>query len=71
MNEVKEYLAAIGRRGGQAGRGKSKARSKAQAKAAAMARWRKNTLKSIAAFERKSKRANLVVGKAANEKVQR
>lgn len=36
---VKQYLAAIGRRGGKAGTGKAKARTKAQARAAAKARW--------------------------------
>lgn len=34
MNAVKKYLAAIGRRGGSAGRGASKARTHAQAVAA-------------------------------------
>lgn len=40
-NPVKQYLAAIGRRGGKAGTGKAKARTKSQARKAAMARWRK------------------------------
>lgn len=39
--EARKYLAAIGRRGGKAGTGKSKARTKAQARAAAQARWKK------------------------------
>lgn len=38
---IKQYLAAIGRRGGKVGTGKSKARTKAQARAAARARWDK------------------------------
>ena len=38
-DQVKQYLAAIGRRGGQSGRGKSKARTKAQARRAAKIRW--------------------------------
>lgn len=41
MNAVKQYLAAIGARGGKAGTGKAKARTKAQARAAAKARWAK------------------------------
>ena len=41
MSEISKYLAAIGRRGGKAGMGKSKARTKAQARAAAKARWDK------------------------------
>lgn len=40
-NPIKDYLAAIGRRGGKAGTGKSKARTKAQARKAALARWSK------------------------------
>lgn len=39
--EARKYLAAIGRRGGKAGTGKSKARTKAQARAAAQDRWKK------------------------------
>ena len=39
--EASKYLAAIGRRGGKAGKGKAKARTKAQARKAAMVRWRK------------------------------
>jgi len=38
---IKQYLAAIGRRGGKEGTGKAKARTKAQARAAAKARWDK------------------------------
>ena len=38
--KVKQYLAHIGRRGGQAGTGKSKARTTAQARRAARVRWR-------------------------------
>lgn len=34
-DQIKDYLAAIGRRGGQAGTGKAKRRSKAQYKAMA------------------------------------
>ena len=39
---ITKYLAAIGARGGKAGRGKTKARTKAQARAAATARWAKH-----------------------------
>lgn len=39
--EFKEYLAEIGRKGGQSGRGKSKARTSEQARAAVNARWAK------------------------------
>jgi hypothetical protein len=39
MSAVSKYLAAIGRKGGQSGRGKSKARTTEQARKAAMARW--------------------------------
>ena len=38
---VKDYLAAIGRRGGEAGRGAAKARTSEQCRAAALARWAK------------------------------
>ena len=38
---VSSYLAAIGRKGGASGTGKSKARSKSQARKAALARWSK------------------------------
>jgi hypothetical protein len=38
---VSAYLAAIGRKGGASGTGKSKARSKLQARKAALARWAK------------------------------
>ena len=42
MNEeARKYLAAIGARGGAAGRGKAKARSREQAQKAARARWAK------------------------------
>jgi len=34
-----DYLATIGRKGGQSGRGKSKARTTEQARRAALARW--------------------------------
>ena len=40
-DQVKQYLASIGARGGKAGTGKSKARTKSQARAAAKARWNK------------------------------
>jgi len=40
-DEIKKYLASIGRKGGAAGRGKAKARTSAQARAAVMARWNK------------------------------
>lgn len=46
MNAVKQYLAAIGARGGKAGKGKAKARTKAQARAAANARWSKSSKKN-------------------------
>ena len=40
MNEqVRQYLAEIGRKGGQAGRGEKKARTSEQARAAVLARW--------------------------------
>jgi len=38
-NEVRQYLAEIGRKGGAAGRGKAKARTSEQARAAILARW--------------------------------
>lgn len=38
---VRDYLAAIGRKGGASGTAKSKARSKSQARKAALARWAK------------------------------
>lgn len=40
-DEVKAYLAKIGRKGGSAGRGTAKARTSEQARAAAQARWSK------------------------------
>lgn len=40
-DQVKQYLASIGARGGKAGTGKAKARTKSQARAAAKARWDK------------------------------
>lgn len=40
-NELHKYLAAIGARGGKAGRGRAKARTSEQARAAIMARWTK------------------------------
>lgn len=40
------YLATIGRKGGQSGRGKSKARTTEQARKAALARWVKRRLES-------------------------
>jgi len=40
------YLATIGRKGGQSGRGKSKARTTEQARKAALARWVKRSLES-------------------------
>lgn len=39
---VRDYLAAIGRKGGASGTGKGKARSKSQARKAAQARWKKH-----------------------------
>jgi hypothetical protein len=36
---IRDYLATIGQKGGQAGKGRTKARSGAQASAAARARW--------------------------------
>lgn len=47
-NAVSDYLAAIGRKGGASGTGKSKARSKSQARAAAQVRWAKKKPKRIA-----------------------
>ena len=41
-----DYLAAIGRKGGASGIGKSKARSKSQARKAALARWAKRKPKA-------------------------
>jgi hypothetical protein len=41
LSAVRDYLAAIGRKGGASGTGKSKARSKSQARKAARARWAK------------------------------
>ena len=38
---IKSYLAAIGARGGKAGRGKAKARTSEQCRAAALKRWAK------------------------------
>ena len=38
---VHDYLAAIGRKGGAAGRGPAKARTSEQARTAALARWGK------------------------------
>jgi hypothetical protein len=38
-NEVRQYLAEIGRKGGAAARGKAKARTSEQARAAVMKRW--------------------------------
>jgi len=40
------YLATIGRKGGQSGRGKSKARTPEQARKAALARWVKRRLET-------------------------
>lgn len=40
-NNVSQYLAKIGRKGGAAGRGSAKARTSEQARAAAQARWSK------------------------------
>lgn len=37
----REYLRQIGRKGGQAGKGKAKARTSAQARKAVRARWKK------------------------------
>jgi len=39
MKPPTAYLATIGRKGGQSGRGKSKARTTEQARKAALARW--------------------------------
>jgi hypothetical protein len=41
LNAARAYLAAIGRKGGASGTGKSKARPKAQARKAARVRWAK------------------------------
>lgn len=38
-NEIKEYLAKIGSKGGKAGRGAAKRRSKEQCRRAALKRW--------------------------------
>jgi len=46
MKPPTAYLATIGRKGGQSGRGKSKARSTEQARRAALARWVKRRLES-------------------------
>jgi hypothetical protein len=43
---VSAYLAAIGRKGGASGTGKSKARSKSQARKAALVRWAKRKPKA-------------------------
>ena len=45
---VTNYLAAIGRKGGASGTGKSKARSKSQARKAAEVRWAKSKPERIA-----------------------
>lgn len=39
---MRDYLAAIGRKGGASGRGAAKARTSAQARRAAQARWKKD-----------------------------
>lgn len=38
-NEIRKYLAEIGRKGGAAGKGEAKARTSEQARAAVQARW--------------------------------
>lgn len=45
-NAVTNYLAAIGRKGGASGTGKSKARSSEQARKAALVRWAKRKPKA-------------------------
>jgi hypothetical protein len=45
---VTNYLAAIGRKGGSNGTGKSKSRSKSQARKAAQVRWAKSKPERIA-----------------------
>jgi len=45
---VHDYLSAIGRKGGAAGRGPAKARPREQAQAAARARWGKRKARSVA-----------------------
>lgn len=52
---AKQYLSAIGSRGGAAGRGKAKARTSAQARKAAMARWSKQKLRACNSDEQKAK----------------
>jgi hypothetical protein len=44
-NPVHDYLSAMGKKGGAAGRGTAKARSTEQARAAALARWAKTKKK--------------------------
>ena len=46
MKPPTAYLATIGRKGGQSGRGKCKARTAEQARKAALARWVKRRLES-------------------------
>ena len=45
-DQVHDYLAAIGRKGGAAGRGPAKARTSKQARQAALARWGKRKMKA-------------------------
>ena len=73
---VTNYLAAIGRKGGASGTGKSKARSKSQARKAALARWAKRKPKAEASRangklggrpkkqKRTARRQNNVLGRA-------
>lgn len=42
----RQYLSQIGRKGGQAGKGKAKARTSAQASQAAKARWKKHRIEA-------------------------
>jgi len=44
-DEVRRYLAEIGRRGGAAGRGEAKARTTEQARAAVLKRWERERAK--------------------------
>lgn len=46
MNPKNKHAAALGSKGGKAGRGKAKARTSEQARAAAQARWAKRQPKS-------------------------
>ena len=52
QNAVREYLSAIGSKGGAAGRGPAKARTSAQAAAAVRVRWEKARQKNSATQNR-------------------